>query len=261
MVARFPNNPSPYMMSLHRCRLRRSASCFAGVLLVASAALSSNTASAATFTWSGDASVNQLWNNGANWAGTAPTSSTATDLVFAGTTNTGTLANPLNQNIATPFVLNSITFSAGGGSFFLGGQSLQFDDGATNAITQNSSSAENIANTITPVGKGTNNTTTITLTGNGTGIVTMSTVLIGNGQRDYAISKTGTSTFVLSGNNTYGGGTTVSAGILNIQNNTALGATSNGTSVTSGATLQLQGVSIGAEALTINGSGAAGPKR
>ena len=116
-------------------------------------------------------------------------------------TNTGTSGTPLNQNIATPFVLNTITFNSGGGTFFLGGNSLQFN-GASDTITQSSSSAESIANVITANGKSGNNTETINLAGNGTGVVTLSgNILIGNGNRDYAITKTGTSTFVLSGNN------------------------------------------------------------
>jgi len=242
------------MFRLRPRQVRRRVRYLAAAL---AAVFSANAALAAPFTWSGDASVNQLWSNGLNWAGTAPTSATTTDLVFGGTTNTGTLANPLNNDITAQFVLNSITFNASTSSFFLGGLSLQFN-GAANTITQNSSSAENIANTIDPTGKTGNTTTTITLTGDGTGVVTMSMIVSGNGLRDYAITKTGTSTFVLSGNNTYGGATTVSAGILNIQNNNGLGGTGGGTSVASGATLQLQGVTIGAETLQINGTGAAG---
>ncbi|WP_395736451.1 autotransporter-associated beta strand repeat-containing protein [Prosthecobacter sp.] len=67
------------------------------------------------------------------------------------------------------------------------------------------------------------------------------------------------STLTLSGASTYTGATTVSAGILNIQNATALGTTDSGTSVSNGATLQLQGgITVGAEALTLNGGAASG---
>ena len=142
-------------------------------LALAFVAVSFSPALAVTFTWSGDSSTNQLWSNGANWAGTAPSSAATTDLIFAGTTNTGTAGTPLNQNIANPFVLNTITFNAAGGTFFLGGSPLQFN-GATDTITQSSSSAENIANVITAVGKSGNATETITLTGNGTGVITRS---------------------------------------------------------------------------------------
>jgi outer membrane autotransporter protein len=74
-----------------------------------------------------------------------------------------------------------------------------------------------------------------------------------------SLAKIGTGTLTLSGTNTYTGFTTVSAGILNIQNGSALGSTFNGTFVGSGATLQLQGgISVGTEELTINGAGATG---
>jgi len=62
--------------------------------------------------------------------------------------------------------------------------------------------------------------------------------------------------WVLSGNNTYTGATTVTGGILNIQSANALGGTGNGTSVASGAALQIQGgITTAAEALTLNGTG------
>jgi autotransporter-associated beta strand protein len=91
----------------------------------------------------------------------------------------------------------------------------------------------------------------LTLTGAGSGTIAS---IIGTGAG--TLTKTGTGTWTLSGANTYTGATTVSAGVLNIQNNTALGTTAAGTSVTSGATLQIQGgITVGAEALTLNGTG------
>src|SRR5260370_8750000 len=72
-----------------------------------------------------------------------------------------------------------------------------------------------------------------------------------------ALTKVGTGTLTLSGANTYTGLTTVSTGILNIQNGSALGGTGTGTTVSTGATLQLQGgITVGAEALTITGTDA-----
>jgi autotransporter-associated beta strand protein len=72
----------------------------------------------------------------------------------------------------------------------------------------------------------------------------------------FALSKTSTGTLTLSGANSYTGITTVSAGVLNIQNASALGTTSGGTSVTAGAALELQGsIAIAGEALTINSTG------
>ena len=74
-----------------------------------------------------------------------------------------------------------------------------------------------------------------------------------------SLTQAGTGTTTLNAANTYTGATTVSAGILNIQNDTALGTTAAGTTVSSGATLQLQGgITVGAEALNISGTGATG---
>jgi len=208
------------------------------------------------WTWTGTGG-NVNWSTGNNWlGGSAPTSSSTTDLTFAGSTNTGTAAIPLNQNIGNPFQLNTLAFAIGSGSFFLGGNPLAFT-GITNSITQGSSNAQSIANNISAV---TSSTVTLTLGGNGTGVVTMSGIIAnGGGAKDYALSKSGTSTFTLSGANTYGGTTTISGGILNIRHATALGSTALGTTVASGATLQLQGgITVGSEALNINGTGASG---
>ena len=73
-----------------------------------------------------------------------------------------------------------------------------------------------------------------------------------------SLTKTTSGTAILSGANTYTGTTTISAGVLNIQQATALGTTAAGTTVASGAALQLQGgITVGAEALTLNGTGVA----
>src|SRR6266550_6296952 len=94
-------NVNPICATGRSDRSRRRTSCVFALLLIALTGVSSDVATAASFTWSGDSSTNQLWSNGLNWVGlTAPSSASTTDLIFAGTTNTGTLANPLNQNIA-----------------------------------------------------------------------------------------------------------------------------------------------------------------
>ena len=67
-----------------------------------------------------------------------------------------------------------------------------------------------------------------------------------------SVTKAGTSTWVVSGNNTYTGPTLVSAGVLRAGHANTLGATTTGTLVSGGATLQLQGgVSYASEALTL----------
>jgi autotransporter-associated beta strand protein len=74
------------------------------------------------------------------------------------------------------------------------------------------------------------------------------------------LTKELTGEVILTGANTYTGGTNVYQGVLNIQNNNALGA-GNGatTNVTDGAQLQLQGgITVTDEGLTLSGTGIAG---
>jgi fibronectin-binding autotransporter adhesin len=212
--------------------------------------------SAAIWVWTGSGG-NVNWSTLNNWdLGTAPASASTTELVFAGSNNTGTAAVPLNQNIAAEFYLNKIKFELGSGSFFLGGGTLSFVGGAP-TITQTSSNAQSIANTIIA---STNSMIVLTLAGDGSGVVTLSGgINAGSGNRDYAVTKTGTSTFSLTGASDYDGLTTISAGVLNIRHGTALGSTALGTTVASGAALQIQGnINVATEALTLNGSGIAG---
>ncbi|OYV01788.1 MAG: hypothetical protein CFE26_22610, partial [Verrucomicrobiales bacterium VVV1] len=70
-----------------------------------------------------------------------------------------------------------------------------------------------------------------------------------------SLTKSGTGTWVVSGNNTYTGPTLVSAGALRAEHANTLGATTTGTLVSGGATLQLQGgISYASEALTLTNS-------
>lgn len=64
----------------------------------------------------------------------------------------------------------------------------------------------------------------------------------------------GSGTWILSGDSSYTGTTTVESGVLNLRHNNALGATAGGTTVAAGARLELQdNISIGAEALVLAG--------
>ena len=218
-----------------KCSLLRLAALFA---IVATC----RQADANIYTWTGGGG-NVSWNNAGNWSGGIPVSGETTDLVFGGNINLGTLAVPLNQNISGSLLIDSMTFSAGGGPFFLGGGAIQFNGGNMDAIVQNSSSAVSITNNVNSPTKPTD---IITLTGNGTGLVTLSGIIAeGVGHRDYAIDKTGTSTFFLSGNNTYSLGTTIDGGTLMIDKEASLGQTSGGLTINAGTLEVVTGFSTG----------------
>ncbi|PJE53347.1 DUF4347 domain-containing protein, partial [Marinomonas sp. BSi20584] len=74
---------------------------------------------------------------------------------------------------------------------------------------------------------------------------------------DYGITKSGSASLHLTGNNTYTGATVINAGLVTAGTNTALGTTESGTTVNSGGTLSFaNGVNV-AENLTITGTGSA----
>jgi autotransporter-associated beta strand protein len=133
----------------------------------------------------------------------------------------------------------------GSGTFSLGGNVTVFD------ATTGSSGA-----TIScPVSLGSTRTFTIADDGTTAADLTMSGQISGAA----GIIKTGSGTMVLSGGNTFSGTTTISTGILNVQNIAGLGTTAGGTTVSSGAELQFQGgIAVGAEPLTLVGSGTLG---
>jgi autotransporter-associated beta strand protein len=97
-------------------------------------------------------------------------------------------------------------------------------------------------------------TGTVAIFSTGTDSRTIAGVISGEGN----LTKSGSSTLVLSGENTYSGSTSISAGTLVAAHNSALGGLLGVTTVASGATLSVNGgVSI-AEGLTLNGTGVGG---
>ena len=124
-------------------------------------------------------------------------------------------------------------------------EALEFT-GSSHTITQNSASDQSIANDIV-VDPGSNNQTwNLTLDGNGTGVVTLSGIIAsGVGQRDYALTKNGNTTYILTGANTYTAGTTVNFGAFFV-NNTSGSGTGTGNVVVNGGIFGGNGTASGA---------------
>src|SRR5437868_6434767 len=257
MVARFPNNPSPYMMSLHRCRLRRSASCFAVVLLVASAALSSNTASAANVSWT-DATNKWESNNWTGGVGTNPP--TAADTAIIG--NTGTVNYDATTGTRTVLALQVGNPNIGNGILNISGGSLTVTNNVTISGQGNTSGTINITGTGSLnvggiVQDGGNGPSTVTLNGGTLDLASdgspgsiavntfnaqsgtlrnVSQIFQGDNTTVTALTKTTSGTLTLSGTNTYTGGTNINGGTLALGSSAALGTT--GTISFAGGTLQ-----------------------
>jgi fibronectin-binding autotransporter adhesin len=85
----------------------------------------------------------------------------------------------------------------------------------------------------------------------GAGAQTLAGTISGGG----TLAKAGNATLVVSGNNTFAGATTVSAGTLKVGSATALGSAAGDTTVSSGAVLDLNGQSVAAEPLSLYGTG------
>ena len=136
-------------------------------------------------------------------------------LLFAGTQR---LNN--SNNLPAGTLVNGMTFQAGAGPFVLSGNTVDLYGN----IINNSTNTQSIDLALTLVG-GTETLNTaaggLTIGGN-----------IGQSGGSYGITKTGPGTLILSGNNTYSGGTTIDAGTLIV---ISRGALADGTSLTVGA--------------------------
>jgi autotransporter-associated beta strand protein len=175
---------------------------------------------ATVFTWAGGGGLN--WNDPLNWDTnpTIPNSNTATDIIFNTTTNIGVLnSSTLTQNIGNPMIINSISFGTSAGSVVSGIGTFSLDNGIV--ITQSSSSDQFLNHGFRSSVNFSSNT--LTLTGTGTGIVTISGPITEGGTlAGLAVSKTGSSTFRLTGTNTNISGYTLSGGALQANNGVGL---------------------------------------
>ncbi|MEI7864857.1 MAG: autotransporter-associated beta strand repeat-containing protein [Chthoniobacterales bacterium] len=201
-------------------------------------------------------------SNGATWQMTGAFSTNGGTRTIGGLTGDGTVqttTSGFTHNLAVNKASGSDTFSGviagsgalvkqGGGTLALGGANTY--TGGTTISAGTLQVGLGGANTTGSLGGG-------NIVNNGNLFLSVSnTLTITNQISGTGTLDSGSLTTVLSGSNSYSGLTTVSAGILRVDNGNALGSTNAGTVVANGAQLRLQGVTVGNEALTISGNGA-----
>ena len=182
--------------------------------------------------WTGGATPINLWSNNANWGGTAP--NYALGLQFAGALNTAAV----NDATATSA---GLAFNLGASAFNLTGNAITLGGGLGGGITNNSASVQTIGFGGTGVTLGAGQTwnsglllggglvvgAAVNLAGqaltvDGTNTTTISGPITDSGLGAGSINKIGTGTLLLSGTNTFTGTTTVSNGLLQLQNGAAI---------------------------------------
>ncbi|MDZ4817243.1 MAG: autotransporter-associated beta strand repeat-containing protein [Verrucomicrobiota bacterium] len=169
---------------------------------------------------------NGSWGTAGNWSNGDPGSSS--EAFFTNNLSAGTIA----VNLVAGTKAKSITFG-GTNNYTLNNGSLKLGTSGE-GFTQDGSGSITINSELT---LGVNKT----FSGNGSGTVTVNGVISESGPAR-ALTKAGSFTMVMTGNNTYGGGTILSNGILRVQgNNNALGTGGltiyGGTNEVSGLTL------------------------
>ena len=237
------NNKSP-MKNTHQNKSGVNVSTIAQA--VALSLLAASTAHAVDATWSGMS--NNLWQTTANWSA-APFPGTTTSLTSYANTDTATFSNAGSGAIDLGGAVNikNILFSAGAGSFAIGGAtdalyltgagSITVNGGVTanqtigaTGGTINLSSASSSTYSFLNNGTGTltiadavtanqiaTKASTLTLGGAGNGVVSGALTYAagsGAGASGLALTKIGSGTWTLSGANTYSGITTINGGQL-----------------------------------------------
>ena len=200
------------------------------------------------------APVTGNWNTSTNWSPNGVPGGGAA-LSFGGSGS----SSYTSTNDLTNYTLGAVSLtSTSTATDFIAGNTVLI--GNATSISQDNSGAFTIS-----IGFSTQNGTsqTLTLTGNGTGLATLSGV-ISDSNKSNAVTKTGSSTFALSGSNNYSGGTSVTGGTLLVNNTSGSGTGSGNVTVNgSGTTLGGTGTISGSVSVSNTSGGAIinpGPK-
>jgi autotransporter-associated beta strand protein len=229
---------------------------FAGTLAVDVGTLALSPVGAGAFTMSnalsgaGTLSVNPFAANGSNLTLTGNLSG------FTGTVNVGT-SGGFNSKLAT----TGVTSSFGAGTVVnIANGGTWLNTAPQTGITVNLSGTGNSEN----LGALRLDNTTLDITSSvvlkadgsigGTGSSTINAPISEDGG-SFSLTKQDTGTLFLGGANSYSGLTTVSAGVLVVQNASALGTTAVGTSVADAARVELDNLTVTGEAITLVGAG------
>lgn len=214
-----------------------------GLAAMASLSLGSAFAQAVTWTLTPANNYNQVWTTGSSWArtgggGAVPVSGSDTTLVFGGSYAGATTITSKNDNgaVGTPFELNVLTLGAQNSTNYTAvNYNIQPLNSATNtlAFVSNGATAPtvNLNSNQGGYGNAVNNTVSInasiagvlTFQGSGAGASNAFTGVFSDGASAGSIVKNGYSSLTLSGSNTFTGGLTMNAGVLNISNAYAVG--------------------------------------
>jgi autotransporter-associated beta strand protein len=238
------------------------------VLIVIALQFGSGMATAQT-TWN---NTGTEWTSGPSWIGdSAPSSSATTVGNTAVFSNVGVGFNSVN--LSSDRNIYGVLFTAGANAYSFTGGALTFN--GAYGISNLSANVQTFSNKVRQtanngaIGSYTAGGSLVlaggidlsatavnrTLTLGGIGDITVSGAIADGGTATAAnVTITNTALTIFSGNNTYGGATTVQSGAtLRLGSATALGTTNGSTTVTGA--LDLNGQTIGQEALSISGTG------
>ncbi len=201
------------------------------------------------YTWTSNS--NQNWSTNSNWqGGTHPPSTSNPTNVFVDF-GTGTQTAVL---INTNSTINALRFDSSAAAYTItdsGTRTLTFQNGTSLAFVQQQSANNQALNPANILIK---NNMVFDVTGAGNLSVGAA---ISDGGNSLSVTKTGSGgKLILTGSNSYGGGTSIQTGIIQAQNSGALGSAA--ATVYNGAALNLSGGISPTNTLSLTGTGVSG---